>query len=83
MSTASFSSAPTEHEPSFLSKMRPFKGMWNGTVSSVLCFLQFLNTQFVVVGTKDLRSRLPYYASDWSDAWNYRCVEVRLDLTSD
>lgn len=22
----------------------------------------------------DVRSRLPYYASDWTDAWNYRVV---------
>lgn len=22
----------------------------------------------------DLRARLPYYASDWTDAWNYRVV---------
>lgn len=22
----------------------------------------------------DIRSRIPYYASDWTDAWNYRVV---------
>lgn len=23
---------------------------------------------------RDVRSRLPYYISDWTDAWNYRVI---------
>ena len=27
---------------------------------------------------QDIRSRAPYYASDWTDAWNYRVIPATL-----
>jgi hypothetical protein len=30
--------------------------------------------------SKDIRRRLPYYWSDWSDAWDYRVIPSTFDM---
>lgn len=44
-------------------------------VGSELAPLKAIKSLKIGAGIRnDIRSRIPYYASDWTDAWNYRVV---------
>ena len=44
--------------------------------SSILDFILSFRPFYGIV--RDIRSRAPYYWSDWKDAWNYRVVPATL-----
>lgn len=67
---ASLRDSPAPHRPpTFLSQMKPFQGMIHGRTEMFRLRSLGAETSLTAV---DVRSRIPYYKSDWTDAWNYR-----------
>lgn len=66
--------SPKNEPPEIAQETRSTTSAASSTAEKKLKWYQYLGRGMYM----DVRSRLPYYVSDWTDAWNYRVVPATL-----